>query len=170
MANLTTQQFVGPVTGIAIAIPPNWQSKILRPSPEAPTELYQCPPAKQHSPQIVVQVIPIPVEEYYEGSYRDLAAELILEQQEASLNGSIREIDQREVTIDGYAARVDVFSYIDPDSDTSIIQYQVCVQMASAVGAIVGSVTTAEMMQYLPIFEAAENSLDLSHYINKSEK
>ncbi|MEM6350715.1 MAG: hypothetical protein AAF766_08125 [Cyanobacteria bacterium P01_D01_bin.14] len=159
----TSQRFVGPVTGIAISLPPNWQSKILSQPSEPPAELYQRPPAKQHSPQIVVQVIPIPPGEYYEGSYRDLAAELILEQQQASLNGSIREIDHREVTIDGHAARVDVFSYIDPDSDTSIIQYQVCVQMASAVGAMVGSVTTAEMMQYLPIFEAAENSLELSH-------
>ncbi|MEO0755707.1 MAG: hypothetical protein AAFY78_02405 [Cyanobacteria bacterium J06648_16] len=163
MADATSvpQRFVGPVTGIAIALPPDWQSKILNQSSETPAELYQRPPAKKYSPQIIVQVIPVPPEEHSDDSYQDLADSLMLEQQQASLNGSIREIDQREITVDGHVARVDVSSYIDPKSEASIIQYQVCVQMETAVGAIVGSVTATEMMQYFPIFEAAEKSLRL---------
>ena len=156
----TSQRFVGPVTGIAIALPPNWQSKVLRQPPEL-AELYYNPPLQKHSPQIIVQTIPIPPEEHYQSSYRELADSLISEQQQASLNSSIREIDQREIVVDGHAAQVDAFSYIDPASEISIIQYQICVQMKEGVGAIVGLVTAAEMMQYLPIFEAVEKSLKL---------
>ena len=162
----TPQQRVGPVTGIAIALPATWQSKDLRQPPEL-AELYYSPPHQKHSPQIIVQTIPVPPGEHHPGSYHELADSLIFEQQQASLHGSLREIDQREIVVDGHAdgvshtARVDVFSYIDPASETSILQYQICVQMDEAVGAIVGLVTAAEMMQYLPVFEAAEQSLKL---------
>ncbi|MEL7505217.1 MAG: hypothetical protein AAFN18_22425 [Cyanobacteria bacterium J06554_6] len=158
----TSQRFVGSATGIAIALPTNWQSKVLSQPPER-AELYYSLPLQKHSPQIIVQTIPVPPAEHHSGSYHELANSLILEQQQASLNGSIREIDQRETVIDGHAARVDVFSYIDPASETSVLQYQICIQMTEAVGAIVGLVTAAEMMQCLPIFETAENSLELSH-------
>ena len=61
--------------------------------------------------------------------------------------------------IDNHSARIDIFKMIDEETQIPITQYQLTVQLNTAVFGLIAIMKTEEQDNYLPIFNEAVQSI-----------
>ena len=159
MEDPNTEQFFSQTTGVSISLPTGWQKGTLDAPLDSPTDLYWLPPVGEYTPQIVIQILPIPDDEYHPDNYQEMAESLLSEQRSQDTINVLEELEQRLTMIDQHPARVDVFNYVDRESEVAITQYQACIQLQNAVGVLIAMVRTENAAQQLPIFEKATQSI-----------
>lgn len=150
------------LTGISITLPINWQNAEVEEETDAPTDIYVLPSDNDYDPQILIKIIEIPEDERHPENYQELAEAMMDSQCNNDTLNILELIEQRLVTIDNCPARIDIFNYVDIELEVPITQYQVCIQQDTAVCGLLAMVQTEYLEQYLPIFEAATQSIRFS--------
>ena len=104
------------------------------------------------APTLIVRVVDIQTTD--PGAYKKLARQMLeLPRKE------MRVISRSAVTVDGFAGTVDVFSHYQDVVAQRVTQYQVFVQVERVIFSITGIVAQESQKAYLPVFEAAVQSI-----------
>jgi hypothetical protein len=150
--------YSSPITGISLTLPKNWQQSKVEETDE-PTDIYFLPSDYDYDPQIIIKVFEIPEAENHPDNYQEFAVALLEMQCKNDTLNLLEVLEQKLVTIDNSPARIDVFNYVDSELEVPITQYQVCIQQDAAVCGFLAMVETAYLSEYLPILEAAVQSM-----------
>lgn len=145
-----TKHYYNLEIGVSIELPTNWQEC----DRSFERTIYECQTRDRYSPQLLIQIVPLPPLSDSQNRCDALAEEL-LKLQPSSLEMS----DRQYLDIDRYPARMDIFTFKDPEFGVSVTHYQVCIQRYNLLYGVVGMVETRSASIYLPIFAAATESI-----------
>lgn len=154
-------RFSSPKTNVAITLPVGWFKGSITEETDYPTDIYFLSPGAPCAPQMIIKIIEIPPAERHPHNYQELSEIVLLEQAQHSLLQPIQIIDQRLEMIGDRPARIDIFNYIDCDSQIPITQYQISIQLDTAVCGVVAMVKTEDQERYIPLFEQAAKSITI---------
>lgn len=152
--NPSTKHYYSPEIGVSIELPTNWQEC----DRYSQGVMYGCQNCDRYPPKLLVQIVPLPPSISREaGSPNrcDTLAKKLLKLQPPSR--PIR--DRQYLEIDSCRARIDTFTFDDPEFHVSVTHYQVCIQRDNLLYGVIGMVETRSASTYLPIFAAATQSI-----------
>ncbi|MCT7983110.1 hypothetical protein NG796_07375 [Laspinema sp. A4] len=136
--------------GVSLELPEDWhegESNRERVS-------YSCTSEGPYHPQLLIQRVPLSVWERVSDGCDRLAEELL------QLYPPPLEIrDRYPLTVDNFPARVDIFSFYDPEFNRQVTHYQACIQLPDALYSAIGIVERQFAESLLPVFEQAVGSI-----------
>lgn len=156
-------------TGISIILPIGWYQES-KEDTDYPTDIYYQSLGEQYSPCITIKIIEIPEIEYHQNNYQQLSEILLAEQAQHSCSQPLEILEQQIENIDGRSARIDIFNMIDQETKISVTQYQVTIQLDTAVCGLVAILKTEDQDLYLPILNEAVRTLKwIPNHVNRNE-
>ncbi|OBQ26743.1 MAG: hypothetical protein AN483_20525 [Aphanizomenon flos-aquae MDT14a] len=163
MMNITNNlqqklQFSSKKTGVSITLPIGWYKEI-KEDTDYPTDIYYQSSGEPFSPCITIKIIQIPEVEYHQNNYQQLSEIMLAEQAQHSFSQPLEILEQLLENIDNHSARIDIFKMIDEETQIPITQYQLTVQLNTAVFGLIAIMKTEEQDNYLPIFNEAVQSI-----------
>jgi hypothetical protein len=114
---------------------------------------YGCASEGQYHPQLLIQRVPLSGERVSDGC--DLLAEELLQLYPPPLEIG----DRHSLTVDNFPARLDIFSFYDPEFNIQVTHNQVCIQLPDALYSAIGIVERQSTESLLPVFEQAVRSI-----------
>lgn len=136
--------------GVSLELPEDWHEG----ENNGERVSYGCASEGQYHPQLLIQRVPLSAVEQVSDGCDRLAEELL------QLYPPPREMgDRHSLTVDNFPARVDIFSFYDPEFNIQVTHYQVCIQLPDALCSVIGIVDKPSAESWLPVFEQAVQSI-----------
>lgn len=151
-------RFLSPKTGISITLPMGWYRED-GDDTENPTDIYFQSLGEAYSPCLTIKIIHVSDAEYHPNNYHELSEILLAEQVEYSYQRTLNVLEQRLEQVDQRPARIDIFSMIEAETRIPVTQYHVTIQLDKAVCGLVAVMKSEDKDSYLPIFQAAVDSI-----------
>jgi hypothetical protein len=157
-------RFSSKITGVSLTLPMGWHRET-EDNLTYPTEVYYQTFGEQYSPSITIRRIEIPQNEYHENNYQELSEIILAEQAKYSSLQPLEILEQFLEQIDNHSARIDIFKMVDQETGIPITQYQVTIQLETAVCGFIATMKTEDQDSYIPIFTEAIQSMKFNRVI-----